>query len=76
MHLSETDSFASAPLYFPSDGSLLSDFDPDETMVVGLPPRRIDPTLLKDMKQVGVPDNCDNCDQLSVKMEMDRGHEE
>lgn len=52
--LSEEDPLCLAPTYFPMDASgLLSDVEPFESVAVGLPPRVVDATLLKSMRQVG-----------------------
>jgi hypothetical protein len=53
--LGEEDPLSLAPTYFPWDSSgLLSDVEPFETVAVGLPPRVVDASLLKGMKQVQV----------------------
>jgi hypothetical protein len=53
--LGEGDPLGAAPTYFPWDGGgLLSEVEAFESVAVGLPPRVVDPTLLKAMKQVGV----------------------
>ncbi|KAL4432378.1 hypothetical protein ABPG77_001677 [Micractinium sp. CCAP 211/92] len=50
--LSEEDPLCLAPTYFPMDASgLLSDVEPFESVAVGLPPRVVDATLLKSMRQ-------------------------
>lgn len=52
--LSEDDPLSLAPTYFPMEANgLLSDLGPYESMSVGLPPRVLDASLLKGMKQVG-----------------------
>ncbi|KAK9820479.1 hypothetical protein WJX72_010776 [[Myrmecia] bisecta] len=50
--LQEEDSFAAAPQYISMQGRLLSDFEPTAPVLCGHPPRVVDPSLLKDMKQV------------------------
>ncbi|KAL4859552.1 PAN2-PAN3 deadenylation complex catalytic subunit pan2 [Chlorella vulgaris] len=50
--LGEEDPLSLAPTYFPWDAAgLLSDVEPFETVAVGLPPRVVDASLLKGMKQ-------------------------
>lgn len=52
--LGEDDPLSLAPTYFPAEANgLLSDLGPFDAMAVGLPPRVVDASLLKGMKQVG-----------------------
>lgn len=52
--LTEEDPLSLAPTYFPMDAvGLLSDVEPFESVAVGLPPRVVDASLLKSMRQVG-----------------------
>ncbi len=52
--LGEDDPLSLAPTYFPAEANgLLSDLGPFDGMAVGLPPRVVDASLLKGMKQVG-----------------------
>lgn len=46
---------AAAQQYYCLTGKPLSDYNDFDLMEVGLPPRIVDPSLKKDMKQVGIP---------------------
>jgi PAB-dependent poly(A)-specific ribonuclease subunit 2 len=50
MKMTEFDSFSRVPVHESADGTRLSDYDPEDTMPVGLPPRIIDPSIKKALK--------------------------